>query len=114
MLVEKKSQKQRKGKKDRSTKKIRNQNDVYSIQDGSILIKDPLPDSTVGETRQMRIEREDALRNVQEGGSVSSYNGVKLDESGNMSDKIFKQQIVSILEQHHIGDIFAIKSKGNK
>ena len=107
----KKSQKQRKGKKDRSTKKIRNQNDVYSIQDGSILIKDPLPDSTLAETKQMRIEREDALRNVQEGGSVSSYNGVKLDESGNMSDKIFKQQIVKILEQHHIGTSLPSKVK---
>ena len=105
----KKSQKKRNVVGKRSTK--RRTNGVYSIKNGSISIESPLSDSSAYQNNETRIEELNALREVQQGGSVSSYNGVRLDESGNMSDKIFKQQIVSILEQHHIGT-FTIKSKG--
>ena len=96
----KKSQKRRNLGSKRSTK--RRTNGVYSIKNGSISIENPLSDSSAYQNNETRIEELNALREVQQGGSVSSYNGVRLDESGNMSDKIFKQQIVSILEQHHI------------
>ena len=105
----KKSQKKRNVGGKRSTK--RRTNDVYSIKNGSISIENPLSDSSAYQNNETRIEESNALREVQQGGSVSSYNGVRLDESGNMSDKIFKQQIVSILEQHHIGTSLPSKVK---
>ena len=71
---------------------------ILAKENGLVVIKDPL-DTTI-QTDEERIEMTQAQMEIQHGGSFESYNGVKLDDSGNLNDTDFKKVVVKILQKH--------------
>ena len=70
----------------------------YRMEDGMILTGEKLEGSGLDETDEQRIERINALKTG--GGAFEDYNGVELDETGNIRDEAFKQSVKKILERH--------------
>ena len=87
--------------KKRTTRKKKDSNEEENIlakENGLVVIKDPLGASIQDD--ETRIETTKVQMETQQGGSLESYNGVKLDDTGNLNDTDFKKVVVKILQKH--------------
>ena len=87
--------------KTKTTRKKREsveEENVLAKENGLLVIKDPLGASIQDD--ETRIETTQAQMEIQHGGSLETYNGVKLDDSGNLNDTDFKKVVVKILQKH--------------
>lgn len=95
--------------KTKQTKK--NEPKIVEMRNGLIKINEPLDNSLWGESNEQRNARIDAEFNTQKGGGFETYNGVTLDETGNLSDNDFKKIIVRALKRHNIETLIPSKIK---
>ena len=97
----KKKTKSKEKPKKRTTRKkeIKEEHEnILAKENGLVVIKDPI--GTTIQDDETRIETIQAQMDIQQGGSLESYNGVKLDDSGNLNDTDFKKVVVKILQKH--------------
>ena len=94
-----------------TTKRTSKKNPLFKMKNGLIVTEEKLEGSGLDETDEQRIERIQALQTG--GGAFEDYSGVKLDETGNISDESFKQSVKRILEKHGLRINGYITSKNN-
>jgi len=97
---------QRNKSKKNVSKKIRKnekrEEGVYKMDNGLIVLDEPIGNSVLDETNEQRNERIQAELGTQLGGSFQTYKGVSLDQTGNLTDADFKKIIVKILKDKGI------------
>ena len=95
----------------KSRKEDKNEEGVYKMKNGLIVLDKPIGNSMLDETTDQRIERIEAELGTQHGGSFQTYKGVSLDETGNLNDTDFKKIIVKTLKDHGIETTIPSKIK---
>jgi hypothetical protein len=77
---------------------------MFPLENGLVKMSEKLDGSGLDESDEQRIMRIQTQQNIMFGGenAFDMYNGVRLDETGNMKDEDFKKSIKRVLEYHGI------------